>query len=103
MIRVIATLEIAPGRLDDFLSEFRKIVPLVRAEVGCRDYQPLVDLPTTLAAQEPLRQDRVTVVEQWDDLESLERHLAAPHMLEYRKRVKDLVQRASLRVLEPVA
>jgi quinol monooxygenase YgiN len=34
MIHVIATIEIAAGRRDDFLAAFNEIVPEVRAEKG---------------------------------------------------------------------
>ena len=49
-----------------------------------------------------LRADVVTVVEKWQSLDHLTAHLAAPHMMEYRVRVKDYVTRVSLQVLEPV-
>ena len=32
MIHVIATVEVAEGRRDDFLDRFGRVVPLVRAE-----------------------------------------------------------------------
>jgi quinol monooxygenase YgiN len=101
MIHVIATIELAAGRRNDFLAEFRKLVPLVRAERGCIDYGPAVDVPTGLPAQVPLRPDVVTVVERWDSLDDLRAHLQAPHMLEYRQRVKDLVAGVRLQILEP--
>ncbi len=34
MIHVIATIELNPGTREAFLEEFRKLVPLVRAEAG---------------------------------------------------------------------
>ena len=43
----------------------------------------------------------VTVVEKWASVEALEAHLMAPHMLEYRKRVKPMVVGTSLEILEP--
>ncbi len=101
MIHVIATVEVQAGRRDAFLAEFRKVVPLVQAEEGCLDYGPAVDLPTGLAAQLSARPDVVTVVERWASLEHLKRHLEAPHMREYRERVKDLVVGTTLAVLEP--
>jgi quinol monooxygenase YgiN len=54
-----------------------------------------------LPAQVPLRPDVVTVVERWDSLDDLRAHLQAPHMLEYRQRVKDLVAGVRLQILEP--
>jgi quinol monooxygenase YgiN len=101
MIHVIATIEIAPGRRDDFLTEFHQIIPLVRDEEGCLDYGPTVDVETNLEAQPEARKDVVTIVERWESLEHLEAHLVAPHMIEYRSRVKDIVNKAVLRILEP--
>lgn len=101
MIYVIATIEIHPGRRNDFLAEFHKLVPQVRDEKGCIDYGPTVDVPTNIPAQPPARSDVVTVVEKWESLEDLEAHLIASHMVEYRGRVKELVKGVTLQVLEP--
>jgi quinol monooxygenase YgiN len=101
MIHVIATIELHPGARDAFLGEFRKIVPAVRAEAGCLEYGPTVDATTDIAAQPPRRENVVTVVEKWADLPALKAHLVAPHMLEYRPRVKDLVRGVTLQILEP--
>ena len=102
MIHVIATIEIAPGKREAFLAEFRRVVPLVRAEAGCLEYGPAVDVASGLAGQGPPRADVVTVVEKWESLDALRAHLGAPHMLEYRGRVKDLVAGVRLQVLQPV-
>lgn len=102
MIHVIATVEVAAGQREAFLAEFRKVMPLVRAEQGCLDYGPAVDLASGAAAQGPVRNDVVTIVERWESLDALEAHLQAPHMAEYRTRVKDLVRGVHLQVLEPV-
>lgn len=102
MIHVIATIDIVPGKRDAFLSEFHKLVPEVLAEDGCIDYGPTVDVETTLP-NVAHRADVVTVVERWEDLDALEAHLVAPHMLEYRKRVKELVAGSQLQILEPAA
>jgi quinol monooxygenase YgiN len=101
VIHVIATIEVAVGRRDAFLAEFHRIVPLVRAEAGCLDYGPTVDVASGLSAQGPVRPDMVTILERWESLEALRAHAAAPHMQEYRGRVKDLVVRVQLQVLQP--
>src|SRR5262245_20454422 len=102
MIHVFATIELVPGRRVAFLAEFRRIVPLVRAEAGCLEYGPAVDLATDIAAQVPPRDDVVMVVEKWESLDALKAHLTAPHMTEYRGRVKDMVVSAKLLNLQPV-
>lgn len=101
MIYVIATIEVAPGKRTDFLREFLANVPNVLAEEGCLEYVPTVDLATSIGAQGEPRENVVTVVEKWIDMEALEAHLIAPHMLAYRAQVKDLVVRVDLQVLEP--
>lgn len=101
MIHVIATVELAAGRREDFLSEFRQVVPKVRAEAGCLEYGPTVDVPTTISAQAAPRDNVVTVIEKWESLEALEKHLIAPHMLEYRARVKEMVSQVTIHVLQP--
>jgi len=102
MIHVIATIELVEGQREAFLKEFRALVPKVRAEKGCLEYGPAVDVASGIAAQSPPRGDVVTVVEKWSDLAALKAHLVAPHMEDYRPRVKNLVRSTTLQVLEPV-
>jgi quinol monooxygenase YgiN len=101
MIYVMASVEVKPGMRDAFLAEFRKNMPNVHAEKGCIEYGPTVDLATDIKAQIPLREHVVTIVEKWESLEALMAHLAAPHMAEYRTKVKDIVLGTSLQVLRP--
>jgi quinol monooxygenase YgiN len=101
MIHVIATIEVVPGKREAFLAEFHRIVPPVRAEVGCLEYGPTVDVVTNFAAQIPLRENTVTIVEKWESVAALQAHMVAPHMLEYRGRVKDLVAGVKIQVLQP--
>jgi len=101
MLHVIATIELNPGTREAFLAEFRKIVPLVRAEEGCIEYGPTTDAATDLERQARLGADTVVIVEQWTTLDALKAHLAAPHMAAYRPKVKDYVRASIMRVLEP--
>ena len=100
MIAVIATIELADGTRELFLKEFRRLVPAVRAEEGCIEYVPSVDVDSGLPAQPQLRSDVVTVLEKWADLDALQQHLQAPHMLKYREIVKDWVRGVTLHVHE---
>jgi quinol monooxygenase YgiN len=102
MIHVIATVELHPGTRQRFLDEFAKVVPEVRAEVGCIEYGAAVDLATAIPVQVPIRPDVATIVEKWTGLEQLNAHLVAPHMKAYRERVKAFVVRTTLHVLAPV-
>ena len=98
MIIVIATVELAEGTRDSFLTEFHNIVPSVLAEDGCIEYGPTVDAETDLEKQSR-NANRVTIVEKWKSLDALKAHLVAPHMLEYRPKVADFVRNSELRIL----
>lgn len=101
MIHVIATIRIASGRRADFLAAFRDLVPAVQAETGCIEYAPATDIDSGLSAQPAVRNDVVTVVEKWQNLESLKRHLAAPHVLQFLEKAKDFLADLEIHVLAP--
>ena len=101
MIIVLATIELNAGKRADFLTEFRKIIPQVRAENGCHEYFPAIDIASGLAVQGPARDDIVVVVEKWESVAALEAHLITPHMMEYRPKVKDFVKKVFLQILSP--
>ncbi len=101
MIIVLATIELHHGKRPEFLAEFRKIVSKVQAESGCHEYFPAIDTVSGLPVQGPERDDIVVVVEKWESIAALEAHLIAPHMMEYRPKVKDFVKKVSLQILTP--
>ena len=101
MIHVIAAIEVAPGRRDDFLQGFHRLMPKVHAEPGCLEYGPTVDVASGLSVQPPLRENVVVVCEKWESLAALQAHLTAPHMAEWRESMKDIVRGVSLQVLQP--
>ncbi len=101
MIYVIATVEIAEGKRDEFVRAFRANVPHVLAEEGCIEYEPTVDLATGITAQPDARESVVTVIEKWESLDALNAHLVAPHMVSYRETVKHFVTGVSLQILQP--
>lgn len=98
MIDVIATIRVKPGCRDQFLAKFKANVPAVLAEQGCIHYYPTVDMDSGIAAQ-ATDAGSVTVIEQWQNLEALHAHLAAPHMAAYRETVRDIVEGVSLKIL----
>ncbi|MFO0823208.1 MAG: putative quinol monooxygenase [Gemmataceae bacterium] len=101
MIHVVATITLNPGVRPAFLEVFRWLTPLVRAEAGCIEYQATIDVPTTIAVQDPPRPDVVTVIEKWATLDALYAHGVMPHMNEYRAKVKEMVKSVKLQVTEP--
>lgn len=102
MIHVIATVELAPGARENFVDEFRRLAPLVRAEDGCIEYSGAVDVQTSIAAQAPARTDVFTVVEKWESEPALGAHLNAAHMHDHRERVRALATKTIIHVLRPV-
>lgn len=101
MINVIASIHIKEGRLSEFIEIFKSNIPNVLEEKGCIEYVPTVDVSTGLAPQE-LNENVVTIIERWKSLEDLQAHVSAPHMLAYREKTKDLVDKMSLKVLGEV-
>lgn len=99
MINVIASVQVKEGLLFDFIKLFKSNVPNVLAEKGCIEYTPTIDIPTGLPPQE-LNNNIVTVIEKWNSLDDLQAHLSAPHMIEFQKKEKDLVDGVSLKVLK---
>ncbi len=101
MVHVIATIRLNPGTRESFLEEFGRLTPLVLAETGCIEYGAAMDEPTTIPVQKLAGEDAVVVVEKWASTDALKAHLAAPHMADYRTRVKDFVCGVRLQVLRP--
>lgn len=101
MICVIASIRVREGARDAFLEIFNENVPKVKAETGCVEYVPALDVDAGLGLQ--IQDERVvTILEKWESVAALHAHLASPHMLEYKAKVKDLVEEVSLKVLQPV-
>jgi len=98
MIYVIASIHVKKGRLQDFIEVFKSNVPNVREERGCIQYVPTVDINADLPPQ-ILDENVVTVIENWESLDALRDHLATPHMLAYREKVKGIVEDISIKVL----
>lgn len=99
MINVLAFIAVKAGKRDEFVQAFKANVPNVRAEAGCIEYAPTVDVDAGLDAQ-ALDANMVTVVEKWESLEALHDHLAAPHMAAYKEKVKDIVEGVEIKVLQ---
>jgi quinol monooxygenase YgiN len=98
MICVIATIKAKAGQRNALLACIEDNLSNVHAEIGCLEYQPMVDTESSLGAQQ-LDENIVTMVEKWETISNLNAHAVAPHMLEYREKVKDIVESVSLKVL----
>ena len=102
MIHVIATIELKPDCREDYLKILRENVPKVKAEDGCLAYEPTIDVESGLPIKSEIREDVVTIVEAWENLEALHAHLKTEHMAAYREAVIDYVVDLKVRVLKPV-
>lgn len=99
MIDVIASITVKEGKIKEFLAIFNANVPKVLAEDGCISYRPVVDVLTGMSVQET-NANIVTIIEQWESIEALEAHLAAPHMMTYKEDVQDLISGLGIKILQ---
>ncbi|MEZ6144673.1 MAG: antibiotic biosynthesis monooxygenase family protein [Planctomycetaceae bacterium] len=76
MIHVIATIQVADGRRDEFLKIFRELMPKVHAEDGCIEYVPAIDIDTGVSVQSMKGENTVTIMEKWESVEKLKAHLS---------------------------
>lgn len=102
LIQVVTTVELLPDCLGDFLLILKETVPRVKAEEGCLGYEPMVDLDIGLPTQGKIRQNTITLVEAWVNLDALQAHLKATHMANFRNSAKDYVLGVSHQVLQPL-
>ena len=99
MIHVIASITVQTSERDAFLEIFKANVPKVLEEEGCVEYSATVDFPTEVPIQET-NANVVTIVEKWETFPHLQAHFTAPHMLEYKTKVEDMVEEVSLKILK---
>jgi quinol monooxygenase YgiN len=101
MINVVAAIRVKTGKLSDYLTILKANIPAVRKEKGCIEYVPTVDIDVKLPPQ-VLDKNVVTILEKWESREALHAHLGSPHMLDYREKVKTIIESVSLKVLQEV-
>jgi len=103
MVHVLVHFELENGKLDAFVEAFSQVVPIVRAEQGCLQYDPMIDLTgTDLALPFTIHADSVTLLETWESLDALKSHLVADHMVAHRIRVKDMIRKTTVRLLQGI-
>jgi quinol monooxygenase YgiN len=100
MIHVVVTFIIKEGMMDQYLDGIKKLRPLVLAEKGCVEYTYIKEIPSPLTIQEPLQENRLTLVEKWESFEALETHLKSSHMAEYTRALGPMRVSSSARVGE---
>ena len=76
MICVIATIKAKAGQRNALLACIEDNLSNVHAEIGCLEYQPMVDTESSLGAQQ-LDENIVTMVEKWETMSNLNAHAVA--------------------------
>ncbi len=102
MIHVVAVLTAKPGLRDSMLQAFRANVPAVKAEQGCIEYGAAVDLDNGPKFQTLYGSDTFLVIEKWESMEALKAHAAAPHMVAYAAKTKEMIAARLIHILSPV-
>jgi quinol monooxygenase YgiN len=99
MIRVVAILTTKPGRRDEVLAAFQANAPSVRAEKGCIEYVAHIDAEGIGPVQAKFGPDTLVILETWESAEALAAHGVAPHMKDYARKTKDLMESRAIHVL----
>jgi quinol monooxygenase YgiN len=102
MIHVLAIITTKPGQRAAVLEVFQANVPAVRTEQGCIEYAATVDVVPGPKIQTALGPDTFLVVEKWESTAALEAHGAAPHMVAYGAKVREMIANRVIHVLSPV-
>ena len=98
MIHVLASIKVKPGKRDILIKHLKSNIPNVIKEKGCIEYNSTIDVDYQMDNQ-TFDKNMVTIIEKWENFDSLKNHMHSPHMLSYRKNVKDLVEYTSLKIL----
>ncbi len=102
MIHVVAVITAKPDMRETILQAFRANVPAVRAEVGCIEYQAVVDAENALPFQTKVGADTFIVVEKWATMEALKAHAAAPHMAAYGAKTREHIAVRAVHILSGI-
>jgi quinol monooxygenase YgiN len=76
------------------------VLPLVRAEAGCVEYTPTVEISLADPPPTPPRANVIVMQEKWESLAHLKAHMAAPHMKSFREKVQPLIKSVKIEVFE---
>ena len=82
-VHVLARFTAKAGKEDSLKTSLTALIPPTRRELGCYQYDLLVDVA------EPRQ---LCFVERWDDDAALDQHLQTTHVKQMLKQVEDLVE-----------
>ena len=99
MIHVLAIISVKPGKRNILIDHLMSNIQNVMKENGCIEYNPTIDVDYHIDNQ-TYDENMVTIIEKWENFDTLKEHMHAPHMLSYRENVKDLIENTSLKILK---
>ena len=99
MIHVVAIITAKPGKREEILRHARANLAAVRAEKGCVEYGPTVDVEGMGTAK--FGPDTFVVIEKWESADALKAHSAAPHMAAYAAKTREHIASRVIHVLSP--
>jgi len=101
MINVIASICVKTGKIADYLTILKANMQAIKKEKGYIEYVPTVDIDAKLPLQ-VLDNNVITILEKWESIEAFHAHLKASHMLDYREKIKTMIESVSVKVLQEV-
>ena len=87
----------------DYIAKTKAILGAVRAEDGCREYRLLGDVETDWEKPQRFGERTLWMLEKWDCVRALKKHLETPHMKAFGPMVKPMRTGSTFHVLEDVA
>jgi quinol monooxygenase YgiN len=101
MIYGVVSIRVKAGKRDEFVQLFKSNAAVVKKEKGCFRYMLTTDVDSGMPIQ-LMDKDVLTILEEWQNMEDVNNHLATPHMAAYFEKEKDLVDEVVLRTLQEV-
>lgn len=92
-LKLCVTYHAIPGMAKAFTDEAGRLLPQIRREKGCRQYDYF------FSAEDP---DLVLLVEEWDSEEDQQRHLAQPHMNDLRTVKERFIRQTTVQKFIPL-
>jgi quinol monooxygenase YgiN len=99
MIYGVVSVRVKPGKVQEYIALFKSIAGKVSQEKGCLQYVSTIDFEIGVPIQ-TLDKNVVTIIEKWENLEALQKHLAAPYMEDFFKKEGALVESSVLKMLQ---
>jgi quinol monooxygenase YgiN len=99
MIHVIAVLTAKSGDRASLLAAINAVVDAVRAEPGCIEYRPVIDMSDSGSK---FGEDTLVVIETWQDQAALDAHGEAPALKNFLENTKDVLAQADIHLMQDV-